>query len=122
MTKGFIAERPDVAKRYADAYAQAVEIVRKEPDAVRIYLAGNTAIEKDLAEKVPLPDFKMYNEMTESDLDYFQKFFDVLSDRGVAKSRILVRPDDVQGLSRCTGCARSSALRYCSSSGRAHCG
>ena len=92
MTKGFIAERPDVAKRYADAYAQAVDIVRKDPDGVRIYLAGNTAIEKDLAEKVPLPDFTMYNEMSESDLDYFQKFFDVLSDRGVAKSRILVRP------------------------------
>lgn len=92
VTKGFIAERPDVVKRYVAAYAEAVDMVRKDPNGVRQYLAGNTAIEKDLADRVPLPDFKMYNEMSEGDLDYFQKFFDVLWERQVAKSRILLRP------------------------------
>lgn len=92
MTKTFLAEQPEIAKRYADAYAASVDIVRKEADAVREYLVGNTSIEKDLAEKVPLPGFRMYNEFSETDLDYFQKFYDVLFERQIAKSRVLLRP------------------------------
>jgi len=92
VTKKFVAEEPELVKRYVTAYGEAVELVRREPDAVRQYLVGNTSIEADLASKVPLIDFRMFNEFTETDLDYFQKFFDVLSDRKIAASRVLVRP------------------------------
>jgi NitT/TauT family transport system substrate-binding protein len=92
VTRPFLAEAPDLAKRYIAAYGEAIALVRKEPDACRAYLPGNTSIDAELAKKVPLPGFTLYNEFTESDLDYFQKFFDIFSDRNIFAKRVMVRP------------------------------
>jgi NitT/TauT family transport system substrate-binding protein len=40
---------------------------------------------------VPLAGFTMYNEFKPSDIDYFQKFFDVFTDRKIFARRLDVK-------------------------------
>ena len=71
--------------------AQAVEWVRKNPDESRTHLDGFTAIDESLVKEVPLSGFTLYNEFTASDIDYFQKFFDVFSDRKIFSKKVDVK-------------------------------
>ncbi len=91
LTAPFIKAEPELTKRYVAAYADSVALVRQNPDAMRPYLVGNTPITEELAAKVPLPDFTLWNEFTASDLDYFQKFFDVFTTHGVYTEHVDVR-------------------------------
>ena len=91
VTTTFLKEKPELAKRYVAAYAKAVEFVRKDPEAARKSLDGFTAIEEALAKEVPLSGFTLYNEFKPSDVEYFQKFFDVFTDRKIFNKRLDVK-------------------------------
>jgi NitT/TauT family transport system substrate-binding protein len=91
VTTAFLKDRPDVAKRYVAAYAAAVDWVRKNPDAARKHMDGFTAIEESLVKEVPLSGFTLYNEFKPSDIEYFQKFFDVFTDRKIFNKRLDVK-------------------------------
>lgn len=91
LTTAFIKDKPELARRYVAAYAKAVEFVRRSPEEARKHLDGFTAIEEALAKEVPLSGFTMYNEFKPSDIDYFQKFFDVFTDRKIFTRRLDVK-------------------------------
>jgi NitT/TauT family transport system substrate-binding protein len=91
ITTTFIKDKPELAKKYVAAYAKAVEWVRKNPDEARKHLDGFTAIEESLAKEVPLSGFTLYNEFKPSDIDYFQKFFDVFTERKIFSRRLDVK-------------------------------
>ena len=91
VTTAFLKDRPEVAKRYVAAYAKAVDWVRKNPDAARNHMDGFTAIEPTLVKEVPLAGFTLYNEFKPSDIDYFQKFFDVFTERKIFNKRLDVK-------------------------------
>lgn len=93
VTTAFLKDKPELAKRYVAAYAKAVEWVRKYPDESRKHMDGFTAIEEALVKEVPLSGFTLYNEFKPSDIEYFQKFFDVFTDR-----KIFTRKLDVKSL------------------------
>jgi NitT/TauT family transport system substrate-binding protein len=90
LTSAFIKQNPDVARKFIAAYAKGVEYVRTQPNEARRFLKGYTAIEGDLTAEVPLAAYTMYNEFTPSDIAYFQKFFDLFTDKGVFSSRLKV--------------------------------
>jgi NitT/TauT family transport system substrate-binding protein len=92
LTTEFIKANPAVAKKFIDAYARGIDLVKKHPDEARQYLKGYTAIEGDLTAQVPLADYKLANEFTKYDIEMFQKFFDLFFDKGIFKSRVLVEP------------------------------
>ena len=73
------------------AYAKAVDWVRKYPDESRTHLDGFTAIEESLVKEVPLSGFTMYNEFKPSDVEVFQKFFDVFTERKIFSRRVDVK-------------------------------
>jgi NitT/TauT family transport system substrate-binding protein len=91
VTTAFLKDKPELARRYIAAYARAVEWVRSNPVESRTHLDGFTAIEEALAKEVPLSGFTLYNEFKPSDIDYFQKFFDVFSDRKIFSRRLDVK-------------------------------
>jgi NitT/TauT family transport system substrate-binding protein len=92
VTTSFLKERPDDAKKYIAAYARAVDFVRKNPAEVRKHIDGFTAIDASLVQEVPLAGFTMYNEFTASDIGYFQKFFDVFTERKIFSRAVPVKP------------------------------
>jgi NitT/TauT family transport system substrate-binding protein len=91
VTTAFLKDKPELAKRYIAAYGKCVEWVRKYPDESRTHMDGFTAIEEALVKEVPLPGFTMYNEFKPSDIDVFQKFFDVFTDRKIFSRRVDVK-------------------------------
>lgn len=90
LTSTFIKANPEVAKKYIAAYGKGVAYVRSKPTEARQFLKGYTAIEGALASEVPLAAYMMYNEFTPKDIAYFQKFFDLFSEKGIFSSRLMV--------------------------------
>jgi len=91
VTTAFLKDKPELAKRYIAAYAKAVDWVRKNPAESRTHLDGFTAIEESLVKEVPLSGFTLYNEFKPSDVAYFQKFFDVFTERKIFSKRLDVK-------------------------------
>jgi NitT/TauT family transport system substrate-binding protein len=92
LTSEFIKANPQAAKRFIDAYARGIDLVKNHPDEARQYLKGYTAIEGALTSQVPLADYRLSTEFTKYDIEMFQKFFDLFVEKGVFKSRVLVEP------------------------------
>jgi NitT/TauT family transport system substrate-binding protein len=92
LTSEFIRKNPEIAKKYIAAYTRGVELVRTHPNEARPFLKGYTAIEGPLTAEVPMSDYMLYNEFKPADVAYFQKFFDLFSDRGIFEKRVLIDP------------------------------
>lgn len=93
LTTTIIKERSMDVKKFISAYVKGVEYIRKNPDESRKSLDGFTAIEESIVREVPLADFVMFNEFKASDIAYFQKYFDVFTDR-----KIFTKTVDIKSL------------------------
>jgi len=83
LSTQFIDQYPQSTQAYIEAYRRAINDIKTNPDEVRQYLVGYTAIEGELVEKVPMVDYRMYDEFTPEEVAYFQKFFDFMTDKQV---------------------------------------
>ncbi|MDO8300418.1 ABC transporter substrate-binding protein [Lacisediminimonas sp.] len=90
LTSEFIKKYPDLTSKYIAAYKRGVELVKTKPNEARPHLKGYTAIEGALTAEVPMSDYLFYNEFKPSDAAYFQRFYDLFSDRGIFTRRVIV--------------------------------
>ncbi len=91
VTTAFMKDKPELCKRYVAAYAKCVDWVRRNPDESRSHMDGFTAIEAALVKEVPLSGFTLYNEFKPADIEAFQKFFDVFTERKIFSRRLDVK-------------------------------
>ena len=98
LTTSFIKERPGDIKKYISAYAKGVEFVRKNPDQARKSLDGFTSIDESIVKEVPLANFVMYNEFKKSDIEAFQKFFDVFTEKKIFSQTVDVKSLIISGV------------------------
>jgi len=47
---------------------------------------------RPLTNEVPISSYMLYNEFKPGDVAYFQKFYDLFSDKGIFEKRVLVEP------------------------------
>jgi NitT/TauT family transport system substrate-binding protein len=90
MTSDFIASKPDIAKRFAEAWADAITFIRANPDEARRYLAHNTLTPEDLVDLVPMLGYTMTKDMTPKQIGELQKFVDFGSEIGVVPENVAV--------------------------------
>ena len=90
LTTEFIKKNPEVAKKFIAAYTRGVELVRTQPADARQYMKGYTAIEGALTAEVPLASHMLYNEFKPSDIAYFQKFYDLFTEKGIFDKKVVV--------------------------------
>jgi NitT/TauT family transport system substrate-binding protein len=90
LTSEFIKKHPEVTKKYIAAYARGIDLVRKNPAEARQFMKGYTAIEGALTAEVPLASYMLYNEFKPSDIAYFQKFYDLFTEKGIFEKRVAV--------------------------------
>jgi NitT/TauT family transport system substrate-binding protein len=90
LTTEFIKKNPEAAKKYMAAYTRGVELVRTKPDEARQYMKGYTAIEGPLTNEVPLASYMLYSEFKPSDVAYFQKFYDLFTEKGIFDKKVVV--------------------------------
>jgi len=90
LTTEFLKKYPDVSRKYMAAYAKGVELVRKNPTEARQFMKGYTAIEGALTAEVPLAAYMLYNEFKPADVAYFQKFYDLFTEKGIFEKKVVV--------------------------------
>ena len=90
LTTEFLKKNPEVAKKYIAAYARGIDLVRKSPAEARQFLKGYTAIEGPLTGEVPLASYMLYSDFKASDVAYFQKFYDLFTEKGIFEKKVVV--------------------------------
>jgi len=53
-------------------------------------MKGYTAIEGPLTNEVPLASYMSYSEFRPSDVAYFQKFYDLFTEKGIFDKKVAV--------------------------------
>jgi NitT/TauT family transport system substrate-binding protein len=91
FTTDFIEKRPDVAKRFAAAWAKAIVYINEHPDEARKHLAKNTMTPDNLVDTIPLLGYIMTKDMSPKQLGYLQKFADFGNEIGVVPEKIDVK-------------------------------
>lgn len=81
-------ERPDVAKRFAAAWAKAVKDANEDPTARELLV--EMKVPENLTETVPLAHYNMVSDMSDDELADFQTFLDIGVDLGVVAKPIAV--------------------------------
>ncbi len=87
LSDKFIADRPDVAKRFATVWARGVKAAQSD-SSTRGYLIAGMKVPPELAASVPLPRIVLAAEMKPADTDDFQKFLDIGQQLGVVKDKV----------------------------------
>jgi NitT/TauT family transport system substrate-binding protein len=88
----FLLEYPAIAQKFITAYRMGVMEVRRNPILSRKYLQRYTKINPALTSRVPLPDYRMFDEFSPEDVKYFQYFFDFLTSEKVLSRKVDVLP------------------------------
>lgn len=87
LSDKFMTERPDVARRFVQAWTRGVEAARTD-SSTRGYLIAGMKVPPELAATVPLPRMVLAKEATPGDLADFQRFLDIGNELGVVKDRM----------------------------------
>tara|TARA_R110002072_G_scaffold183902_1_gene340143 strand:+ start:231 stop:1217 length:987 start_codon:yes stop_codon:yes gene_type:complete len=87
LTGEFLADRPDVAKRFTAAWARALADIAKD-NSVRSHLVKNTFTPEAVAPTVPLVNFVMAGDLSDGDKAEFQQFIDFVTDSGVLSEKV----------------------------------
>jgi NitT/TauT family transport system substrate-binding protein len=87
LSDKFMADKPDVARRFVQAWARGVKEAQAD-SSTRGYLIAGMKVPPELAATVPLPRIVMAKDMTPADVGDFQKFLDIGNELGVVKDRI----------------------------------
>jgi NitT/TauT family transport system substrate-binding protein len=86
----FLQDKPDLAARYAAAWAKAVKDVDTDPK-VRELLPKYMNTAADIAPTVPLARIVMVKDLKAQDLGDFQKFVDIGVNQGVVRGAVDVK-------------------------------
>jgi NitT/TauT family transport system substrate-binding protein len=87
LTGKFLAERPDVARRFAAAWGKALADIAKD-DGVRKHLVKNTFTPPDLAPTMPLVKFVMVGDLSAEDRAEFQQFIDFATETKILEAKV----------------------------------
>src|SRR5262249_53542883 len=88
FTSDFIKNRPDVARRFAAAWAKAIAFINANPGEARKHLAKNTLTPDDVVDTVPLVRYFMVGDLTPKNKEEFQKFIDFATSTGTISAKV----------------------------------
>jgi NitT/TauT family transport system substrate-binding protein len=91
FTTEFITKRPDVAKRFAAAWAKAIVYIKEHPAEARKHLAKNTLTPDNVVDSVPMLGYIMTKDMNAKQLGHLQTFADFGTAIGVVPEKVDVK-------------------------------
>ncbi len=77
VNSSFAAAHPELAQKIIAILGRATSDIEQNPSSTRPYLVKYASLTPTLADIVPLPIFRMYDNWSASDLSALQKFFDL---------------------------------------------
>ncbi len=87
----FIGKRPDVARRFAQAWAKALVLIKNDPQEARKHLLKNTMTPENVVDTIPMLGYVMVKDMSPKQIDDLQTFADFGHDVGVVPEKVDVR-------------------------------
>jgi NitT/TauT family transport system substrate-binding protein len=87
----FIGKRPDVAKRFAQAWAKALVLINSDPQEARKHLLKNTMTPDTVVDIIPMLGYIMVKDMSPKQIDDLQKFADFGHEVGVVPEKVDVK-------------------------------
>jgi NitT/TauT family transport system substrate-binding protein len=91
LSQKFLTERPDVAKRYIEAWDEAIDLIAQKPAEARQTLLKYTPTAPEIVNDVPLVLFSKLSDVSQADIDNFQKYIDFSVKIGVIPGAVDVR-------------------------------
>jgi NitT/TauT family transport system substrate-binding protein len=88
LSADFIKNRPDVARRYAEAWAKALDLIATNPAEARKYLLKNTVTPESVVDVVPLLLHTMVSRLTLQDKANFRAYVDYAVKNGAVSENI----------------------------------
>jgi NitT/TauT family transport system substrate-binding protein len=88
LTTEFIKGRPDVAKRYATAWAKAINLINTNPKEARKHLVKNTFTPENVVDTVPMIRYVMAADLTAKEKAEYQKFIDFSVKTGTLPEKV----------------------------------
>ena len=88
ISTDFMKGRPDVARRYANAWLKAIDFINSNPKEARKSLVKNTFTPDDVVETVPLVKFTRVSDLTNKDRIDVQTFIDYSTRIGTLEGRV----------------------------------
>ena len=90
VTTRFMTEKPEVAGRYAQAWAQGVQDANNDPSTRELFVKYRN-VSPAVAPVVPMVKFTMVKDLKSDDIADFQRFVDLGVGFGVVKEKIDVK-------------------------------
>jgi NitT/TauT family transport system substrate-binding protein len=91
FSSDFISRRPDVARRFAQAWARAIALIKSDPQEARKHLLKNTMTPESVVDIVPMLGYVMVKDMSPKQIGDLQTFADFGHDIGVVPEKVDVR-------------------------------
>jgi NitT/TauT family transport system substrate-binding protein len=91
FSSDFISKRPEVAKRFAQAWAKALALIASDPQSARKHLLKNTLTPESVVDTVPMLGYVMVKDMTAKQIADLQTFADFGRDIGVVPEKVDVK-------------------------------
>lgn len=88
LSSDFIKARPDVARRFAAAWAKAVDFINTNPKEARKHLVKNTFTPEDVVDTVPMIRYFMAKDLTAKDKAAYQTFIDFSTKAGTLPEKV----------------------------------
>jgi len=87
-TGDFVTKRPEVAKRFAAAWAKAIAFIKANPDEARKHLVKNTFTPDNVVDMVPMLGYVMASDMSKDQIADLQKLADFGNAIGVVPEKL----------------------------------
>lgn len=87
----YAKKNPELVEKYITVIKRGIEFVEENPEESRKYLSKYTPVTDELAQKVPLLQYKTCDEINEKDLQGMQNFYDLFTKYGVVDGKIDAR-------------------------------
>ncbi|MGM4932404.1 ABC transporter substrate-binding protein [Tardiphaga sp. 619_E2_N8_5] len=91
LSQKFLADRPEVAKRYVAAWDEALDFIKQKPTEARQTLLKYTPTAPEIVNDVPLVLFSKISDVSQADIENFQKYIDFSVKIGVIPGAVDVR-------------------------------
>jgi len=88
VTSDFVQKRPEVARRFAAAWAKAIAFINANPDEARKHLAKNTFTPDNVVDMVPMLGYVMASDMSKEQIADLQTLADFGASVGVIPEKI----------------------------------
>jgi NitT/TauT family transport system substrate-binding protein len=88
VTSDFVQKRPDVARRFAAAWAKAIAFINANPDEARKHLLKNTFTPDNVVDMVPMLGYVMASDMSKEQIADLQALADFGASIGVIPDKV----------------------------------